>query len=112
MRDKNARCEVGPSLSNWQMEKRLLIILAYKATWLLIFFCVLCRLWLWKMELPVLIGIFVACLSHLTNCVNAVLPSYIPALSLNAQQDRILLIVFDDIEVRLRSEKDMQQEYQ
>jgi len=44
------------------------------------------------MELPVLIGILVTCLSHLTNCVDAVLPSYIPALSLNAQQDRNTLI--------------------
>ena len=46
IRDKNARCEIGPfPLSKWQTEKRLLMILAYKATWLLMFLCVLCRLW-------------------------------------------------------------------
>ena len=52
------------------------------------------------MELPILIGIFVACLSHLTKCVDAVLPSYIPVLSLNAQQDRILILVLDWREIR------------
>ena len=53
-----------------------------------------------EMELPTLIGILVACLSHFTKCVDAVLPSYIPALSLNVQKDHILILEFDCIEIR------------
>ena len=40
-------------------------------------------------------------LPYLTNCVDAVLPSYIPVLSPNAQQDRIPMLVFDWIECLL-----------
>ena len=44
----------------------------------------------WKMEMLVFIGICVVFLLDMTNCVDAVLPRYIPVLFSNAQRESIL----------------------
>ena len=45
-----------------------------------------------KMEMLVSVGICVVYLLDMTNCVAAVLPSYIPMLSSNAQHESILTV--------------------
>ena len=96
MRDKNARCERGRDepafvISNliardfsafrrWQTDqKRLLIILAYKLRGSLLSSVVCVRpsgYGKWTCCLYLLVSILVACLSHLMNCVDAILPRY------------------------------------
>ena len=95
MRDKNARCEIGRdepafAISNlvtrdfsafrrWQTDqKRLLIILAYKLRGSLLSSLVCVRpsgYGKWSC-LYLLVCILVACLSHLMNCVDVILPRY------------------------------------
>ena len=55
--------------------------------------------WLKKMEFCVIFGILLV--SHLTKCVEAVLPNYLPALSLDARQDRILRYSLTCIKLKL-----------
>ena len=79
MRDKNARCEI----KKCEMRDRCHVFLRHVTI-----------LYNWslrqKMEMLVFIGICVVFLLDMTNCVDAVLPSYIPVLSSNTQHESIL----------------------